>query len=166
VATILKGENMMSYSFKTLVVLVSLLVMAGCGLHLYAPMDHIAEYPSRHAEFDYHYFWKTDATDKGLVVEGFLKNVRYAYIDRVDLTLTVLDKSGHVIAKTSDFPMPQQSAAGDLCNFSLLFKNFKLTPGNIFLFQVRYTSDDGDHGGSSWDSSFKVDALTGTVIRQ
>ena len=155
----------MTHVSKALMVLVSLLVMAGCGLHLYAPTDHLSEYPFRHAEFDYHYFWKTSATDKGLVVDGFLKNVRYAYIDRVDITLAVLDKNGNVITKASDLPSPQHSSGGDLCNFSMLLKNFKLTPGDIFQFHVHYASDDGDNSGSSWDSSFKVDALTGTVIR-
>lgn len=155
----------MSSLFKALVVLFSLLVMAGCGLHLYAPPTvNLAEYPYKYAEFDYHYAWKTSVTEKGFMVEGFLKNVRYAYINSVDMTLTVIDKNGNTLVKASGFPSPQQSRKGDLCNFSLLLKNFKLTPGDIFLFQLTYAGDDGDSGGFTWNSSFKVDALTGRVI--
>jgi hypothetical protein len=147
-----------------LLFMVSLLVMTGCGLHLYAPTVNLDEYPYRHNEFDYHYAWKTGATDKGFVVEGFLKNVRYAYIDEVQLTLKVLDKAGKQVAEASDLPMPQQSQEGDVCNFSLLLKNFKPASGDIFLFQLTYTGDEGQSGGFRWNSSFKVDALTGTVI--
>lgn len=144
--------------------MVTMLLVAGCGLHLYAPTVNLDEYPYRHNDFDYHYAWKTGATDKGLVVDGFLKNVRYAYIDSLELTLKVLDKDGKVVAEASDLPMPQQSSQGDLCNFSLLFKNIKLTPDTIFLFEIRYRGDTGQDGGFNWNSSFKVDALTGTGI--
>ena len=155
----------MSYIGKVLVIIVSLSVLAGCGLHLYAPTVNVAEYPNKYADFDYHYFWKTSVTDKGFVVDGFLKNVRYANIDSVGMTLAVLDKNGKTIHKASDSPSPQQSRGGDLCSFSLLLKNFKPSPGDIFQFQIQYSSDDGYDSGSSWSSSFKVDALSGTVIR-
>lgn len=96
---------------------------------------------------------------------GFVKNVRYAYTDRVEITVSVLDKNGKVVHKVSDIPMPQQSQQGDLCSFTLLFTNYKLAPGDVFLFHLRYTSDDGDKSGFTWDSSFKVDAGSGTLMR-
>jgi len=105
---------------KPFVMLVLLLTLSGCGLHLYNPNASIAEYPYRYAEFDYKYIWKTSATDKGLVVEGFVKNVRYAYIDNVDIEVSVFDKNGKVLSKAFDIPMPQQSQEGDLCNFSMV----------------------------------------------
>ena len=154
----------MSYLAKLLVVLFSLYALTGCSIHSYAPTITLEEYPFRHNEFDYHYAWKTGVTNKGFVVEGFLKNVRYAYISELLLTVKLLDKAGKVRAEASDFPMPQQSQTGDPCNFKVLFKTVQPADGDVLLFDIRYTGDDGQDSGFTWRSSFKADARTGTVI--
>lgn len=157
----------MTNLIRILVSLSLIALLAGCGsIKLSAPAVNLNEYPYRYNEFDYNYIWKTSSTDKGLVVEGFVKNVRYAYIDSVDINLKVIDKDGNVFVKASDFPMPQESREGELCSFRMLLKNFKLTPGNIFHFQMNYAGDDASRSGTKWSSSFKVDAMTGKVAKQ
>lgn len=158
----------MLYLLKVLAILASLFVMAGCGAHSYTYMKYtdVAEYPNRYAAFDYKYAWKTGNTDHGILIEGLLKNVRYTYIDSVLMTVNVLDKDGKIVAKASDFPMPQRSAVGDVSFFSLMLRGVKPAPGDIFEFKVHYKgSDGGDHSGVDWHSSFKVDAMTGAALR-
>jgi hypothetical protein len=155
----------MSYLLRILIISVSFFVMAGCGSLNYSKYTDVSGYPNRYADFDYRYAWKTAATDQGLLIEGVLKNVRYAFIDSVLMTVNVLDKDGKIVAKASDFPRPQQNREGDVCFFSLLLRDVKLAPGETFQFQIHYTGNEGDHhgGGVDWYSSFKVDAMTGIV---
>ena len=155
----------MSFILKKLALFASLLVMTGCGMHGYTRSSDIASYPYRYANFDYKYAWKTTAVDNGLLIEGVMKNVRYAYIDSVLLTVNVVDNGGKVVAKATEFPMPQQTREGEECSFSLLLRDFKPAPGDILQFQVHYTGNEGDpHGGVDWHSSFKVEAMTGADI--
>lgn len=154
----------MSHLLKLSAVLLVFSLLVGCAMHGYNPVVTLEEYPFRHNEFDYHYAWKTRATDKGLVVEGFLKNVRYPYISELMVTVKVLDATGKTVASASDLPMPQQSQQGDLCNFSLLLKEVKPVAGMQLEFAIRYNADEGKNGGVNWNSSFKVNALTGVLV--
>lgn len=155
----------MLYVSKMLAILASMLVMAACGAHQYVRNTSVAGYPYRYDDFDYRYAWKTAVTDHGVVIDGVMKNVRYAYIDSVHLTVSALGKDGKIVAKESTFPMPQQTREDDVIHFSLMLKDIKPAPGDLFQFLVHYTGNEGsNHSGIDWISSFKVDALTGAVI--
>ncbi len=156
----------MSYLLKIPAILALLLVMTGCGVHSYTNHTDVSGFPHRYADFDYKYAWKTVVTDQALLIDGVMKNVRYAFIDSVQVKVSVLDKNGNIIATASDFPMPQKTREGDVCIFTLLLRDVKPASGDIFQFQVHYTGNEGDHdgGGVDWYSNFKVDALTGAAI--
>ncbi len=155
----------MSYLLKTVAIIASLLVMAGCGVLSNTTRTDVSGYPYRHTDFDYKYAWKTTATDNGLLIEGALKNVRYAFINSVQMEVNVLNKDGKIVATSKDYPMPQQTRESEVCFFSLMFKDVKPVPGDILRFQVHYTGNEGGNkSGVDWYSSFKADALTGTAI--
>ena len=157
----------MLFLLKILAFFTSLLFMTGCGMHSNMKYTDMALYPYRYADFDYKYAWKTTDTDKGLLIDGVMKNVRYAYINSVDLTVNVIGKDGKKVAKAVGFPMPQHSREGDKCYFSLLLRDVKPAPGDIFQFQVHYIGNDGDRrSGVNWHSSFKVEAMTGAGIHE
>jgi len=161
-----EGVCKMSYPAKMLVILASVFIMAGCGLQQYTKDANVAGYPYRYAAFDYKYAWKTVITDHGVIIEGMMKNVRYSFIDSVLLSVDLLDKDGKVLAKAADFPMPQQTGEGDVSYFDLQLRDIKPAPGDTFLFLVHYKGNEGgSHGNIDWISSFKVDALTGEVIK-
>lgn len=154
---------MMLNVFKILAILASFLVMTACGLQRYANHTSVAGYPHRYTDFDYKYAWKTATTDHGVVIDGVMKNVRYPYIDSVQLTIFALENDGKIIARATTFPMMQQTRENDVCHFSLLLRDIKPAPDDVFQFLVHYKGSEG--GGVEWHSSFKVDALTGAVIR-
>jgi hypothetical protein len=146
-------------------IVASLVVMAGCGIHSHAKDTDVSGYPYRYADFDYKYAWKTTAADKGLLIAGVMKNVRYAFIDSVLLTVNAIDKDGKIIATATDFPMPQQTRQDEVSFFSLLLKDVKPAPGDILQFRVHYTGNEGNPDGTvDWHGSFKVDAMTGAAI--
>lgn len=161
-----KGVGQLLARAKMLVMVAAVLAMAGCGVQQYAKTTNVAGYPYRHSDFDYKYAWKTALTDQGVAIDGVMKNVRYAYIDSVLLTVNVLDKEGKLIARASDFPGPQQTREGDVSQFKLLLGNIKPAAGDTYQFIVHYRGNEGgNQSGVDWISSFKVDALTGAVIR-
>lgn len=156
----------MLYVSKMLAILASLMIMTACGAHQHVKQTSVTGYPYRYADFDYRYAWKTATTDHGVVIDGVMKNVRYAFIDSVYLTVNVLGKDEKVVARASTFPMPQQTRENDVCHFSLLLEDIKPAPGDVFQFLVHYTGNEGGKkSGINWISSFKVDALTGAAIR-
>ena len=156
----------MSRGANLLVILTSLSVMAACGGLQYVKPADVAGYPYRYAAFDYKYAWKTTHTAKGVVIDGVMKNVRYPYIDTVQMTVYVLGKDGKIITRVATFPMPQQTRENDVSHFSLLLRDVKPVHGDAFKFLVHYRGDEGgNHDGVDWISSFKVDAVTGAVIR-
>jgi len=156
----------MSYLLKIVTVLAALLVMAGCAMsQQYAKQTDLAGYPYRHAAFDYKYAWKTATTDQGVLIEGVMKNVRYAFIDSIDIKVELQGRDGKTVASASDFPMPQQTREGDVSHFGLLLKGSKPAAGDTFQFTVHYKGNEGDTSRLNWISIFKVDALTGAVIQ-
>lgn len=144
-----------------LVLLASLLLLTACGLQQFARHTNVAGYPDRHDDFDYKYAWKTTSTDHGVVIEGFMKNVRYYNIDSVELTVYVLGKDGKILARPATFPMPQMTREGDVVHFSLMLRDIKPAHGDVYQFLVHYSNGEVGH----WISSFKADAVTGAVIR-
>jgi len=150
---------------KMLAGVAAVLVMAGCGVQQYANQTGADGYPYRHADFDYRYAWKTATKDHGVVIEGVMRNVRYAFIDSVVLTVEVLGKDGKSLARAIDFPIPQRTREGEMSHFTLQLGDVSPAPGDIFRFLVHYKGNEGGlHGNVDWISSFKADALTGAVL--
>jgi hypothetical protein len=157
--------QMMSNLAKMLAALMTILLMTGCGVQQYAKPAS-SGYPYRYADFDYKYAWKTDATDRGVVIDGVMKNVRYAFIDSVAMKVELLDKDGRFIARANDFPMMQHTGEGEVTYFTLVLRGVRPAAGDMFRFTVHYTGNEGGrHGDVDWISSFRADALTGAVTR-
>lgn len=156
---------MMSYISKAVALLAAVLLIGGCGVPSYVQPTNISEYPHRYADFDYKYAWKTVRTDQGLMINGVMKNVRYPYIDSVDLTVFVRNRDDRVFARATTFPSPQQSRQGDVINFGLLIKGVKPVPGDVIEFLVHYKGSEGNDDALDWHNSFKADALTGAIIK-
>lgn len=125
----------------------------------------ISGYPNRHADFDYRYAWKASTTDDGILIDGIMKNVRYAFIDSIILTVELLDGDGTRRAVESDFPMPQLTREGDVSQFGLLLKGARPAAGDRYRFTVHYTGSEGNDERIDWISIFTADALSGAVIR-
>lgn len=154
----------MSTLWKAVTVLALFLMMGGCGVHVQTHGTDVTGYPYRHADFDYRYAWKATTTDQGIVIEGMMKNVRYAFIDSIILTAELLDRDGTRRAVESDFPMPQLTREGDVSQFGLLLKGARPAAGDRFRFTVHYTGSEGNDERIDWISIFTADALTGNVI--
>lgn len=140
-----------------------ILALTSCGLQQYVKHTNVAGYPFRYADFDYKYAWKTVTTDQGVEIDGVMKNVRYPYVEGVQVTVFVVEKGGRIITRATTFPTPQQAREDDVSQFILRLRNVKPEADDVFHFLIRYSGNEW--GAVDWISSFKVDALTGAVIR-
>lgn len=144
--------------------LLLLLPLVACTAPHAAKQD-IAAYPFRHSDFDYRVAWKTFQSDKGFVIDGIMKNVRYAYIDSLDLTISVIGKNNKVRARGTSIPVPQHSRIDEVIPFAVKLPNVSAEQGDILQFLIHYKgSEGGRNEGIDWRSSFAVDALSGVTL--
>jgi hypothetical protein len=149
---------------KTLA-LVLLLVLSACSAqYAVTQQNPAAGFPYRHSDFDYKAAWKTTEANNVVVIDGILKNVRYPYIDSLDLTVFLLGTDGKVRARATTIPVPQHSRMDEVIPFNVELRDVVLNPGDTFKFEIHYIGDvGGANGRVDWRSTFAVDAMTGSV---
>lgn len=145
--------------------MISLLLLSGCSAQYAAiQQDPAAGFPYRHSDFDYKVAWKTTEENNVVAIDGILKNVRYPYIESLDLTVFLEGTDRKVRARATTIPFPQQSQVDEVVFFNAKLNNVTLKPGDTFKFVIHYVGGEGGQDGSSdWRSNFAVDAMTGAV---
>ncbi|SNB45211.1 hypothetical protein [Geobacter sp. DSM 9736] len=140
------------------------LLLTGCGAR-YAQVDNAAAFPYRYANFDYHLAWRTTQLPEGLAIEGTLKNVRYAVIESLQLTVSLLGRDGALRAKETEIPIPQHSRQDEIVPFSIILKKGAPEKGDILEFAIQYrASEGGKENGLLWLTTVEVDAATGAPV--
>lgn len=124
----------------------------------------VAGMPYRYDNFDFKYAWRTVQVDRGLAIDGLLKNVRYASVDDVVMTVSLLNREGKLLADATTFPIPQEIRMDYDSPFDLVLKDVVPSEGDLLRFLIRYRVHDGDSNSFNWLGSFTVDAATGKVL--
>ena len=153
----------MSY-VKMVLITVMMTGLVACGSLHGVYQSPVADFPFRHNAFDLKVAWKTSRIDKGLAIDGILKNVRYQQMNDVEVTVSVIDKNNKVLGSDSAFILPFPINMGDYAPFDLTIRNLVPARGDEFRFLIRYRAYDGGHGSFTWLSRFRTDALTGAAI--
>ena len=148
--------------------LILLLLLSACSAQYAAIQQNpSAGFPFRHSDFDYKAAWKTSEANNVVAIDGILKNVRYPYIDGLDLTVFLQGTDGNVRARATTLPYPQQSQEGDVVYFNAKLNNVTLNQGDTFYFVISYMAAQGGMDGVlNWNSTFAVDAMTGTELNK
>jgi hypothetical protein len=148
--------------------LAALFILTACSAQHVATQQYpAAGFPFRHSDFDYKVAWKTTEANNSVFIDGILKNVRYPYIESLDMAVFLLGTDGKVRARASTIPTPQQSQTGEVIPFTVELRNTTLNPGDTFKFLVHYQADlGGPEGGIDWRSTFAVDAVTGAALHK
>ena len=154
---------MMPFLLRIVTVVMLAALTAAPAVHAVGT-NPVADMPYRYDDFDFKYAWKTTPVERGLAVDGIMKNVRYANVDDVVLTVSVLNREGKLLADATTFPLPQQIRMDYDSPFALVLKNVVLSPGDLLRFQIRYRVDDGSNNSFNWLGSFTVDAATGAPL--
>ena len=154
---------MMAY-VRTILMSVVMLGLAACGTLQGVQQSPAADFPFRHNAFDLKVAWKTSRFDKGLAIDGILKNVRYQQINDVEVTVSVIDKDNRVLGSDRTLVLPYPINMGDYVPFDLTVRNVVPERGDEFQFLIKYRAYDGGPGTFTWLSRFRTDALTGAAI--
>ena len=154
----------MSLILRIAAMLVLALAVPAVASEYGAATAPVQGFPYRHSAFDFRVAWKTSQTDKGALVQGLMKNVRYAYVEGVEVTVSLVNKDGKVLARRTDFAVPQQVAMGEVREFDLPLSHVAFSSGDKLEFTIRYRANEGGEDSFTWMSSFTVDALTGAPI--
>jgi len=154
-------------SLVKILVFVTLFVLSACSVQHVATHNYpVSNFKYRHLDFDYKAAWNTTQTDHQVIFDGILKNIRYAFIDDLDLTIFLLAPDGNVRARTTSIPVLRQSRKNDVIPFHAELKNVVLNRGETLMFVIHYQGSDSGRDGIDWHSAFAVDAMTGESRRQ
>jgi hypothetical protein len=134
--------------------------LTACAAPNAVTLSPAAEYTYRHNDFDFRYAWKTSQTDKGIGIEGLIKNVRYPAVEDVEVRVSLLNKEKKLIAEDVTFPIPQTIRIEDYRSFEILLKNAKISEGDQLQFLVSYSISEGLNAYKR-KSNFTVNAATG-----
>jgi hypothetical protein len=156
---LIKRESGMNILSRLAVLLVALVSLTACAGHRPSPA---AGYNFIHRDFDFRYAWNTAQTEKGVSIDGLIKNVRSPRVEQVEIDVSLLNKSRQVLAKSTTFLPTQAFEMDEYRRFGVQLKDAKISGGDLLQFLVHYTVAEGQ-SSFSWTSSFTVDAITGTV---
>jgi hypothetical protein len=157
---------MMTCFGRTLALLTLLACLAGCAAMSAPERNPAAGYPFRHADFDFKVAWKITPSGTGIALDGLLKNVRYARVEDIHLTVKLLSSKNKVLAEQSTLFLPLPLEMDDYRPFSVTLANVKPAPGDLLNFSILYRVIDDRRSTFSWLSLFTVDALTGASVGQ
>lgn len=141
----------------TAVLVVVALWLAGCARNGYRAIRE-ADYPVTQRMFDVTMGWKTNVTDGAMTVDGYVRNTRYYIISDMDLTVSLIDKSGREKAREDFSFIPRDLEMDNSSGFGVVLKA-RPEAGDMIRFQYRYDALDARDGGYVWRHSFQVPAF-------
>ena len=108
--------------------------------------------PERYTQYDLVLAWETKSLGSGTVIDGVVKNVRYAYLDGLEVWVEVLDASGKAAVRASCFIIPNRLRQDQMAPFTIELP-IPGEPGTLLRFTYRYQGTE-DGGGNF--QSFEV----------
>lgn len=115
--------------------------------------ERLTSLPQHYSQFDMFLAWEVKPAGAETVVEGMLKNLRYAYMDGIEVWIAAIDAAGHTMARSVCYILPSQLKQDEVTSFSVqlpvLYK-----PGQLLRFTYNYRGSDGGEGGGNWMQSF------------
>jgi hypothetical protein len=151
---------------RWVLMMVMMTALAGCAAWNAERPNPVAGLPYHHSDFDLKVAWKTSLTDEGLVVEGLIKNVRYAYMRDLDVTVALLDREKRVLAEHGELLVPVSLYIDYDQPFSVVLRDARPAPGDLLRFRITYRAVEGADSIFNWLSIFTVDAATGAAVEK
>jgi hypothetical protein len=146
--------------------LVALLVtltalLSSCSTYPDTSRERFASLPQHYSQFDLKLAWEVRDLGGSTVVDGIVRNTRYAYMYDLEIWVAVLDNVGRVVARSVDYIVPQQLNEGYAAPFSVKLP-IPAPPGTRLRFTYMYRGNEGGDGGGfgiggiPWMQSFEI----------
>ena len=148
--------------FRSLCVLLTLLVsLTGCATYPDLNQQQMERLPYRYENFDAVIAWEVRNYGNDLVIDGQFQNVRFAYMQDIEVWVSVLDADGRVRTKGVSFIIPETLRMDEMAPFSVRLPA-SVPPGTRLRFTYRYRATEGgsDGGGGGdigiWMQNFET----------
>lgn len=109
--------------------------------------------PQKYSNFDVQMEWGIRISDRKTVVEGHIRNIRYARMENIEVWVHYRDAGGKTVARAVDLVMPRQLDLNAAAPFRVALPAV-VPPGGRLVFIYKYTGDDGGDG-AGWMQSFE-----------
>jgi hypothetical protein len=135
-------------------VVLVLAVTAGCASYRDVYGEQLDSLPFHYSQFDLRMAWNIKVAGPETLIEGVVKNVRYAEMDGVEIWVSALDAKGDTLARSVSFIIPRQLKEDDVVPFSVKLP-LAAEPGTELLFTYRYNAHEDVEDGVGWMQSFR-----------
>ncbi|WP_239026958.1 hypothetical protein [Geomonas oryzisoli] len=98
--------------------------------------------------------WEIKQAGMEAVVEGVGKNLRYAFMEGIEIWIAAVDAAGKTTARNVCFVIPRQVKQDEIFPFSVKLP-IAVEPGMLLKFTYKYNGSDGGDGGVDWMQSFE-----------
>jgi hypothetical protein len=116
--------------------------------------ERLTNLPHHYSQFDVALAWEIKEAGSETVVEGVLKNLRYALMDGIEVWIAVVNAAGETIARSVCFIVPRQVMLDEVVPFSVKLPVL-VEPSMLLKFTYKYDGSDGGEGGGKWMQSFE-----------
>ena len=138
-----------------ILILAILVMIGGCSSYRDTYQERAAPYSQHYAKFDLKIDWDIKVSDKGTVIDGTVKNVRYFEMNGVEIWVSALGSNGKTLGRSSSFIIPRSLREGETAHFALTLP-VRAASDTKLLFTYRYRAHEDDNEGNFWMQSFEV----------
>lgn len=137
-----------------------LLLLAGCVAYQDSTRQRFELLQHNYSQFDVKMAWETRVVEGKTVVDGIVKNVRYAYMYDLEVWVATLDEKGKPVAREVAYIIPLKLNLDSSAPFTVKLP-VAAEPGSKLRFTYRYRGSDGGEGfnpsgGLNWTQSFET----------
>jgi hypothetical protein len=147
---------------RVAILAIALLLSVGCATYQGTGRQRLQTLPQHYSQFDLVMGWETRVVGGKTVVDGVVKNVRYAEMYDLEIWVAVLDQAGKVKARSVSYVIPRKLDLDQSADFSLKLP-VAAAPGTRLRFTYRYRGSEGGEGlggglerGTNWMQSFEA----------
>jgi hypothetical protein len=130
------------------------LCLSGCVRYHDLNQERFESLPQHHAMFDAVLAWEVREAGGETFISGEFKNVRFAYMNDVEVWISLLDPAGKTAARSTAFLIPHRLEMNQIAPFGVRLP-LPAVPGSTLRFLYKYRAQDdamGDVG--AWMQSF------------
>jgi len=136
-------------------------LLGACSTYHDNSRELLQTLPHHYSQFDLQLAWETRTAGGETLVDGVVKNVRWAYMYDLEIWVAALGTGGKAVARSVSYIIPRQLNQDETAPFSLKLP-IATPPGTKLRFTYQYRgSDGGDErrlgdGGTRWTQSFEA----------
>lgn len=131
---------------RILILAMTAALVGGCSTYRDTSRQRLESMPQHYSNFDLQLAWDTNVVGGDTLIEGAVKNLRYAYMYELEIRVAVLDPAGKVAERSVSMVIPRRLNLDESAEFSLNLP-VAVTPGTKLRFTYRYRGSDGGGGG-------------------